>query len=1398
MSRNRQKTTLIRFGRHSSIALVLASGAGASLTGCSHDSESPISRESTSTAALTAGFGPLTFESRNAAGQPTSSDTDYPVLNGDGSLLLFDEMTRGVPPLSQDANNGGWDIYARTRATNALSILASMSVQGRTSMLSRAGTDNTGRYVLLTSSNSNATSNGIWLWDRTTNAMTKVDVGTGYNGVDEPVISADGSTVVYTNSAGNIAIYSRATATSQTLKGTTGQNIATAFGVRYSVNANGQIIAFSALANNVDPSLPSQWALFIADRQANTVAPLRANTSDKHIVYGKRSSLSDDGRFIAFEAYRQDVLGGVMNDVNRIWLFDRLTQTYSQLDCPAVNGVCDPTDQAVQRWADSSMPVISGDGSRVAFISQVGNLVAGDNNGNTDVFVTGTRTLDVKRLSTTDTGVEGNGPINAVAMSRNGNVICFSSAAWNLQTGFSTAGARTAIYCRSALAPTPITGTVTDVSSNAISGATVEVDGHTTTTDSNGYYSLSGIAQGNYTVHVRKDGWTFGSEDYMRDHYSVDTQSSSAVNVTGYNRNPIVYVRGFMDYGSVTGKDELKTAGYKSYSAPILNSFGDSPNIYYNADIVKTTIDQAKSETGQDKVVLVGYSMGGIISRAYLESPDRYANDVSQFFDYGSPHLGFPRELDGLMFAGSIISSVLSFDMSGVTDMSILGMAIFNLNHWDRAPGVTYHYIGGAAPLWRMVELYHFKIFGRRFSLSVPWPDLRYRNALGWFMGSTIISFDDDALFNTYSSTFLWGNADRFTTHEVHFGGFGDRWYAEWDGGTSQETFNNCLKAVLINGRSYCGNYSSVTAPSDPAAPPAAIRAAASSSANPEPVSLQASLTTPSSGLLHPNETVRRDIVVDGGQVNLGAIWQSGTATVTLIEPDGTTFTPDSAMGQLDPDQTTPAPQDTVADPNLGLYTSSATTAVYTFPNPKPGKWTVIVHGNADIPASGVPYQVSSKSSSTLTMAAEADKLWYMPATAGTFTVTLSESVNSATVTGAITLPSGATSTVTFSSIGNNQYRATYTVPNDGGDARMVILAKGTNSRGLAFERGDSIPFKIALNTVSLTGANTETLVPSTRRPGKYSGLNIGLGLNATRPSQVTVSAQLVDGSGNPVARVSIDTFLAAGANTVSLPFAGADIYASGKNGPYRVTNVAVVDRTSGSRQIDSLTYNVRTTGAYSASSFEGNIYQNHSYEAYSTQVSWATAKTACESAQGHLVTISSEGENSFVQSIAGSTTRAWLGMTDDGAEGFWRNITGESAWFTKWGTNEPNNLGGAENWGAMYVATGLWLDLPASWNAGYVCEWEPKPTKWTDWYNRDTPSGNGDNETLGYFLQAGQACANPTAIQCRRVSDQRDWVGVGNLMICTPSQGALCINADQPDGICDDIEVRFACPISN
>ena len=55
-----------------------------------------------------------------------------------------------------------------------------------------------------------------------------------------------------------------------------------------------------------------------------------------------------------------------------------------------------------------------------------------------------------------------------------------------------------------------ISGQVTDGDSNPISGVTIFDDaGHTTATDSDGCYTLSGLAAGTYTLTPSKSGWTF-------------------------------------------------------------------------------------------------------------------------------------------------------------------------------------------------------------------------------------------------------------------------------------------------------------------------------------------------------------------------------------------------------------------------------------------------------------------------------------------------------------------------------------------------------------------------------------------------------------------------------------------------------------------------------------------------------------------------------------------------------------------------------------------------------------------------------------------------------------------------------------------------------------------------
>lgn len=89
--------------------------------------------------------------------------------------------------------------------------------------------------------------------------------------------------------------------------------------------------------------------------------------------------------------------------------------------------------------------------------------------------------------------------------------------------------------------------------------------------------------------------------------------------------------------------------------------------------------------------------------------------------------------------------------------------------------------------------------------------------------------------------------------------------------------------------------------------------------------------------------------------------------------------------------------------------------------------------------------------------------------------------------------------------------------------------------------------------------------------------------------------------------------------------------------------------------------------------------------------------------------------------------------------------------------------------------------------NAGY-----------TPWISRDTPSGSGDWETLSNLVRERNVCANPLAIECRRKSDRRASHRTGEVVQCSTQTGLICRNSSQPDGRCDDYEVRFVCPDSD
>jgi hypothetical protein len=141
-----------------------------------------------------------------------------------------------------------------------------------------------------------------------------------------------------------------------------------------------------------------------------------------------------------------------------------------------------------------------------------------------------------------------------------------------------------------------------------------------------------------------------------------------------------------------------------------------------------------------------------------------------------------------------------------------------------------------------------------------------------------------------------------------------------------------------------------------------------------------------------------------------------------------------------------------------------------------------------------------------------------------------------------------------------------------------------------------------------------------------------------------------------------------------------------------------------------------------------------HWYEAVLTPagISWQAASDAANAAGGYLATTTSAEENDFVYGLVSGNDAFWFkdqygtglgpmlggfqpaGSPEPGSG--WRWVTDEPFVYTKWGMNQPDNFGGAENYlhfgafgGPLKAPT--WNDLPQ--NAlmrGYIIEYNVSP----------------------------------------------------------------------------------------
>jgi Tol biopolymer transport system component len=135
-------------------------------------------------------------------------------------------------------------------------------------------------------------------------------------------------------------------------------------------------------------------------------------------------AVSIDGAVIAFSSSATNLAPGA--GAGQVYVRDKV-QGRTDLVSKKAGGVAGN--------GSSVAPAVSGDGRLVAFQSRATNLVSGDTNGVSDVFVHDRATGATTRVSLASAGRQGNGLSAQPAISEDGRYVAFASTASNLVPG---------------------------------------------------------------------------------------------------------------------------------------------------------------------------------------------------------------------------------------------------------------------------------------------------------------------------------------------------------------------------------------------------------------------------------------------------------------------------------------------------------------------------------------------------------------------------------------------------------------------------------------------------------------------------------------------------------------------------------------------------------------------------------------------------------------------------------------------------------------------------------------------------------------------------------------------------------------------------------------------------
>ncbi len=331
--------------------------------------------------------------SENSKGIAGFSFCNDPVISGNGRFVAFVSDSNNLVP--GDSNNNS-DIFVKDLVSNTIEIVSRNNAgqQGNFSS-SQPSISADGRYVCFLSVSNN---------------LVPADVS---GNVDAFVRDRQAQTIVQASVRSD------------------GSQVPTGLGeTEYAViSGNGRVVAFQHDADMIGPEFSEEpgGGVYVRELASQSTQRVAFQADGDDAVGGIRCAISEDGRMVAFDSQDNGIVPGDPAPNADIYVVDRQSGNTRWVS----EGINDSPLRG-----HSILRGMSSDGQYVSFEADHPNLVNGDTNGVSDVFLRNVPGNNTVRVSVGPGGLQGNDfSGDGADVSADGRFVTFSSAATNLIAG---------------------------------------------------------------------------------------------------------------------------------------------------------------------------------------------------------------------------------------------------------------------------------------------------------------------------------------------------------------------------------------------------------------------------------------------------------------------------------------------------------------------------------------------------------------------------------------------------------------------------------------------------------------------------------------------------------------------------------------------------------------------------------------------------------------------------------------------------------------------------------------------------------------------------------------------------------------------------------------------------